>query len=142
MLDLQILVVSTMQIFAIFNPISVVPTLLSLTEGRDDRDVRRIVKVVSIAIFLVMLFSALGQGNTHEKGGKGSSPLPLDPPLTHGELLQSVPLYPLLQDLDSYPRFVRSHYRAPTREGPRRFHYILLIVAIASRYVVGEPHIG
>ena len=67
MLDLQILVVSTMQIFAILNPISVVPTFLSLTEGRDDRDVRRTVKVVSIAIFLMMLFSALGQGNTHEK---------------------------------------------------------------------------
>ncbi len=58
MLDLQILVVSTMQIFAILNPISVVLTFLSLTEGRDDRDVRRIVKVVSIAIFLMMLFSA------------------------------------------------------------------------------------
>ena len=58
MLDLQILVVSTMQIFTILNPISVVLTFLSLTEGRDDRDVRRIVKVVSIAIFLMMLFSA------------------------------------------------------------------------------------
>ncbi len=61
-MDLQILVVSTMQIFAILNPISVVPTFLSLTEGRDDEEVRRIVKVVSIAIFLMMLlFSALGK---------------------------------------------------------------------------------
>ncbi len=61
-MDLQIIVVSTMQIFAILNPISVVPTFLSLTEGRDDEDVRRIVKVVSVAIFLMMiLFSALGK---------------------------------------------------------------------------------
>ncbi len=61
-MDLQIFVVSTMQIFAILNPISVVPTFLSLTEGRDDEEVRRIVKVVSIAIFLMMLlFSALGK---------------------------------------------------------------------------------
>ncbi len=61
-MDLQILVVSTMQIFAILNPISVVPTFLSLTEGRDDEEVRRIVKVVSIAIFLMMiLFSLLGK---------------------------------------------------------------------------------
>ncbi len=61
-MDLQILIVSTMQIFAILNPVSVVPTFLSLTEGREDRDVRRIVKVVSIVIFLMMvLFSALGK---------------------------------------------------------------------------------
>ena len=51
-----------MQIFAILNPLSVVPTFLSLTEGRNDEEVRRIVKVVSVAIFLMMLlFSALGK---------------------------------------------------------------------------------
>ena len=61
-MDPQTLVVSTMQIFAILNPLSVVPTFLSLTEGRNDEEVRRIVKVVSIAIFLMMLlFSALGK---------------------------------------------------------------------------------
>ncbi len=61
-MDPQTLIVSTMQIFAILNPLSVVPTFLSLTEGRNDEEVRRIVKVVSIAIFLMMLlFSALGK---------------------------------------------------------------------------------
>ncbi len=61
-MDPQTLIVSTMQIFAILNPLSVVPTFLSLTEGRNDEEVRRIVKVVSVAIFLMMLlFSALGK---------------------------------------------------------------------------------
>lgn len=58
----EILIVSTMQIFAILNPISVVPTFLSLTEGRKEEDVKRIVRFVTISIFLMMLiFSALGK---------------------------------------------------------------------------------
>lgn len=60
-MDPQIFIVSTIKIFAILNPISVVPTFLTLVEGRKDEDVRRIVKSVAMVIFLMMLtFSALG----------------------------------------------------------------------------------
>jgi len=53
--------ISAIQIFAILNPISVIPLFLSLTEGRDESEVRRIVGVVSIAIFIMMsIFSLAG----------------------------------------------------------------------------------
>ncbi|ACB07314.1 MAG: MarC family protein [Candidatus Korarchaeum sp.] len=54
--------ISAIQIFAILNPISVIPIFLSLTEGRDEGEVRRIVGVVSVAIFIMMsIFSLAGE---------------------------------------------------------------------------------
>ncbi|MEM0268923.1 MAG: MarC family protein [Candidatus Korarchaeum sp.] len=53
--------VSATQIFAILNPISVIPIFLSLTEGRGEAELRRVIKVTSITIFAMMvLFSVAG----------------------------------------------------------------------------------
>ncbi|MEM3740297.1 MAG: MarC family protein [Candidatus Korarchaeum sp.] len=52
--------VSATQIFAILNPISV-PIFLSLTEGRGEAELRRVIKVTSVTIFAMMvLFSVAG----------------------------------------------------------------------------------
>ncbi len=61
-MNLYILFTTIIQIFAILNPISVMPTFLSLTEGRKSEDVHRIVKTVTIAMLLLMsLFSLTGK---------------------------------------------------------------------------------
>ncbi|MEM0017673.1 MAG: MarC family protein [Candidatus Korarchaeum sp.] len=53
--------VSATQIFAILNPISVIPIFLSLTEGRGEAELRRVIKVTSVTIFAMMvLFSVAG----------------------------------------------------------------------------------
>ena len=61
-MDLAEVGTSAVQIFAILNPISVIPVFLSLTEGRSETEVKKIVRVVSVAIFLMMaVFSFAGE---------------------------------------------------------------------------------
>ncbi len=61
-MELNVLLTTIVQIFAILNPISVMPTFLSLTEGRDDEEVQNIVKTVTVAMLLLMvLFSVTGK---------------------------------------------------------------------------------
>lgn len=54
--------VSAARIFAILNPMSVIPIFLSLTEGRSEAELRMVMKVTSIAIFATTtLFSLAGE---------------------------------------------------------------------------------
>ena len=51
--------ISSVQIFAILNPPSVIPTMLSLTEGMSLSERRAIVKTASVTIFALMAAFAL-----------------------------------------------------------------------------------
>jgi len=58
-LPAQILVI-TGQIFAILNPISVIPTFLSLTDDLEDDERHRIVRNSSFAVLIIAVLLAVG----------------------------------------------------------------------------------
>jgi multiple antibiotic resistance protein len=56
----QLLLIITGQIFAILNPISVLPTFLSITDEMDPEDRHRIVRNSSITVLIIALALAIG----------------------------------------------------------------------------------
>lgn len=56
----QLLLIITGQIFAILNPISVLPTFLSITDDMDPDDRHRIVRNSSITVLIITLALAIG----------------------------------------------------------------------------------
>lgn len=56
----QLLIIVTGQIFAILNPISVLPTFLSITDGMDPDERHRIVRNSTITVLIIALALAIG----------------------------------------------------------------------------------
>ncbi len=58
---LNTVLICTVQIFAILNPVSVIPTFLAMAEGRSQEELRDIVRIVGVTIFaLMVVFAVLG----------------------------------------------------------------------------------
>ncbi len=53
--------ICTVQIFAILNPVSVIPTFLAMAEDRSQEELKEIVRIVGVTIFaLMVVFAVLG----------------------------------------------------------------------------------
>lgn len=123
----------TGQIFAILNPLSVIPTFLSLTDELDVVSHRRVVRNSSFAILIIMLVLALGGSYILSFFHISISSLQVG----GGILLMSIAIemlggLPRTKSLESYTEVAIVPIATPLLVGPGTMTTIIVLSSLAS----------